>query len=179
MRRAAWWTLTLATACAGDPASEVPEDSGLMATTSDTESTGDTATSPSSGTVPTTPASLDTWLADGAYLAWAAESGPHPSAGPHFGEVRTYVDPLLAGSLSAGSDEHPLGATAVKELYGDGTEVRGYSVMVKIGQGTDGASWYWYEVYDGVVYGDGRGDRTCTGCHRPGTDYVLTPYPLP
>jgi len=178
MRRAFWLTLTLATACADGTADEAPEDSGLTATASDTDPTGDTATS-QSGTVPTTPASLDTWLADGAYLGWEAESGPHPSAGPHFGDVRTYVDPLLAGSLSTGSEEHPLGATAVKELYGDGAEVRGYSVMVKVGEGTDGASWYWYEVYDGVVYGDGRGDRTCTGCHRPGTDYVLTPYPLP
>jgi hypothetical protein len=127
---------------------------------------------------PTEADALLGWLQAGTYLDWPAESGPHPSAGPHFGTVRTFVDDTLFASLQAGNAEHPVGAAAVKELYGNGDQVRGWSVMVKVALGAGDDGWYWYERYDDSVYGDGVGDGTCTGCHGSGVDYVRSPFPL-
>src|SRR5687767_11679023 len=66
------------------------------------------------------------------YVGWQKESKVHPSAGPHGGNVRTYLNDSLFASLSAGSSEHPKGSIAVKELYSSGTEtVTGWAVMEK------------------------------------------------
>lgn len=126
------------------------------------------------------------WLRDGRYLAWPAESAIHQSGGPHFGRVRTYVNPALFDSLSSGAASHPSGAAAVKELYGQGDEVLGWSVMIKVEpeSGATGNGWYWYERFRTTVYGDGRGIGGCTGCHGTGfgsfvsKDFVLAPFPL-
>jgi hypothetical protein len=123
-------------------------------------------------------ADLRPWLESGAYLDWTAESAPLDSAGPHFGVVRTFVNSAMFDSLSAGSDPHPMDAAAVKELYGDGSEVLGWSVMIKVADGSGGDTWYWLEYYQGSTYGDGVGDASCTGCHGDGTDHVLSPFPL-
>lgn len=143
----------------------------------ETETTGSvdcTAEVPSEG------AALLEWLASGAYEAWPAESGPHESTGPHFGAVRTFVNPCLFASLDADAATHPVGAVAVKQLYGDGATVEGHSVMIKVAEGEGGDSWYWLEQYQGNTYADGVGSGLCTGCHGgPGNrDYVLTPWPL-
>lgn len=118
------------------------------------------------------------WLDAKSYAGWLAESAPHDSAGPHFGKVRTYVNAPLAASLAAGAQTHPIGAAAVKELYGDGATVFGWSVLLRAGAGTEGQGWYWYERWQGTVYADGLAASQCTGCHGGGTDYVLTPWPL-
>jgi hypothetical protein len=115
------------------------------------------------------------WLGERSYTAWAAEPALHPSAGPHFGDVRTYVNPALYASLLAGDEEHPVGAAAVKELYGDGDVVLGHTVMIKTTAGGGGGTWYWYERFEGQVYAQSNGAALCTGCHTPGADYVLTP----
>lgn len=143
----------------------------------DSETTGSvdcTAEVPSEG------AALLEWLASGAYEAWPAESGPHESSGPHFGAVRTFVNPCLFASLDADAATHPVGAAAVKQLYGGGNTVEGHSVMIKVAAGEGGDSWYWLEHYQGNTYADGVGSGLCTGCHGgPGNrDYVLTPWPL-
>jgi hypothetical protein len=125
------------------------------------------------------------WLREGRYLAWPAESAIHPSGGPHFGRVRTYVNPALFDSLGSGAASHPSGAAAVKELYGAaGDEVLGWSVMIKVRPESAGNSWYWYERYRNTVYGDGVGIAGCAGCHGAGfgtflsKDFVLAPFPL-
>lgn len=124
-------------------------------------------------------AQLLPWLESGEYLGWPGESGVHPSTGPHFGGVWTYVNDALYQSLESGAPTHPMEAATVKELYGDGDTVRGWSVMVKVqADSASGDGWYWYEIYDGSVYGDGTGLGICTGCHGGGSDYVLTPFPL-
>lgn len=123
-------------------------------------------------------ADLRPWLESGAYLDWTAESAPHDSTGPHFGVVRTFVNEPMFDSLSVGSDPHPIDAAAVKELYGGGSEVAGWSVMVKVADGSGGDTWYWLEYYQGSTYADGVGDSLCTGCHGDGTDHVLSPFPL-
>lgn len=148
-------------------------------TTTDPETTSDDTTGVPSEPPPTDGAALEAWLMAGEYLDWPAESGVHPSTGPHFGGVRTFVNDALFASLQAGATEHPEGAAAVKELYGAGDEILGWSVEVKVqADSAGGDGWYWYEGYQGDVYADGIGAGICTGCHSGGTDYVLTPFPL-
>lgn len=127
---------------------------------------------------PTMSAALITWLQEGRYQQWTAE-GQHPSSGPHFGNVRTFVNDALLRSLDDGSDTHAVGAAAVKELFGgSGSTVRGWSVSVKVSDTGGGSAWYWLEYYNGSTIAAGIGNGICTGCHDGGTDYVCTPYPL-
>lgn len=131
------------------------------------------------GEVPTG-AALLAFLQNGGYLEFEAESARHPSTGPHFGDVRTFVNPPLAQSLAEGAPAHPVGAAAVKELFGDGPAVRGWAVWVKLAaDSADGDAVYWYEIYDGTVYADGAGVGLCTGCHAGGVDFYAGPVPLP
>jgi hypothetical protein len=128
---------------------------------------------------PTETAALRAWLEAGNYLGWAAESGPHPGAGPHFGVVRTFVNDALIASLDAGQPQHPAGAAAVKELYGRGDAgVQGWAVMVKLQDDSNqGRGWYWLEMF-GSFTGGGIGAPGCTGCHSSGNDFVRIPFPL-
>lgn len=128
---------------------------------------------------PTEPAALLAWLQAGGYLDWAAESAPHPSAGPHGGRVRTFLDPAIVASLAAGAPQHPAGAAAVKELYFDGESVRGWAVMVKLRVDSDlGRGWYWFESFGSGEPLEGVGLGLCTGCHAAGRDFVRIPFPL-
>ncbi|MBL9099845.1 MAG: hypothetical protein JNL82_02745 [Myxococcales bacterium] len=169
-------------ACGGDAGdTDAPETSSATSDTGEPPTTGEPAEDP-----PTDEEALAAWLTAGAYRTWPAESGPHASTGPHFGSVRTYVNAALFDSLEAGSAVHPRGAAAVKELYGDVADVRGWSVMIKDFDNStmvdDGDGWYWYESYNGSTFGDAFGDPTCTGCHAPThpdfKDFFLTPFPL-
>lgn len=96
--------------------------------------------------------------------------------------MQTYLNDPLDASLAAKSAEHPAGAASVKELYGDGTKLTGWAVMVKTEAKSDGGQgWFWYEVFDvapGASGIGGQGSATCTGCHARGTDFVRIPYPL-
>ena len=122
---------------------------------------------------------LETWLKAGHYKSWRAESDVHDSQGPHFGKVRAYLNPALYDSLNAKAAQHPNGAVAVKELYGDGQTLRGWSVAIKTAVDSGGgANWYWYEIYNDKVVKDGQGVLLCRSCHFTGRDYVLTPWPL-
>ena len=125
-------------------------------------------------------AALADWLQAGDYKSWRAEGAVHESQGPHFGRVRAYLNQPLFDSLTADNKQHPKGAVAVKELYGeDGDAVRGWAVGIKTGQNSDGgANWYWYELFDGRTVRDGQGVVLCSACHSTGRDYVLTPWPL-
>ena len=130
--------------------------------------------------VPSEGAALLEYLREGSYRGFAAESGPHDSAGPHFGNVQTYINDCLLESLSAGNEPHPQGAAAVKELYGeDGTVVRGWAVMVKVAGGTDADGWYWYEVFDGREFANSVDAGLCVDCHASaGPDGIRSPFPL-
>jgi len=118
------------------------------------------------------------WLQAGGYLPWAAESGVHASSGPHFGGVRTFVNAPLLASLASGASEHPVDSASVKELYGDGGEVVGWSVMIKVAAGGGGDTWYWLEQFGDSRYADSVGAGICTGCHTDGIDFFLSPFPL-
>ena len=128
---------------------------------------------------PTDGAMLLAWLQAGEYLDWTSESAVHPSAGPHFDNVRTYVNDLLLDSLTAGATTHPVDSASVKELYGAAATPQGWAVNVKVSDGEGGNTRYFYEYYDGTTYGDGVGDGTCTGCHGSGSvDFFKSPFPL-
>ena len=129
--------------------------------------------------VPTNSEDLLSWLVAEAYLDWPSESSVHPSTGPHFGDVQTWVTPELVDSLEAGNAEHPAGSATVKELYGTGNERLGWSVSVKLADLSQGGDqWYWYEWFNGSLVAAGDGISVCTGCHSGGQDFVLTPFPL-
>jgi len=129
--------------------------------------------------IPTTAKELLAWLRAGNYLGWTAESAPHPSAGPHFGTVRTFLNPTVFASLAAGQAAHPSGSALVKELYGSGRQVQGWDVMLKAqDDSAGGAGWYWLEYFAGATYADGFGVPVCTGCHSLGNDFVRSQFPL-
>jgi hypothetical protein len=127
---------------------------------------------------PTDTADLLAWLQAGRYLGWPAEGGRHPSSGPHFGSVRTYINDRLNGSLADGAAQHPMDAAAVKELYGSGDTLRGWAVTLRVAETAGGASWYWFEHYNGTTLAAGLNLAGCTGCHAGGTDFVCSPFPL-
>lgn len=126
---------------------------------------------------PTEAGPLEAWLADGTYLAWAAESAVHGTSGPHGDGVRTFVNTSTLDAFAADATVFPAGAALVKELY-SGDALDGWAVMVKVAEGEGGATWYWYERLGASVYADGTDEALCTGCHASGRDFVRTPYPL-
>jgi len=123
---------------------------------------------------------LEAWLVQGSYKTWAAETGVHPSTGPHGGNVRTFVNDVALASLDAQNAEHPMDSATVKELYGNSMdEIIGYAVSLKTApESQGGGTWYWYERVNATIYADDLGVGLCTGCHGGGADYILTPYPL-
>lgn len=107
----------------------------------------------------------------GGYLGWPAEPAPHDSAGPHGGQVRTFVNPPLFESLKLASTNHPSGSVVVKELYSGG-KVTGWAVDWK---GDDG-QWRFFEGFEPALdqYFYTGTDNLCANCHRGGLDHVLT-----
>ncbi len=129
--------------------------------------------------IPLGGAALEAWLKAGHYKPWRSESKPHDSQGPHFGKVRAYLNPSLFDSMQSGVQRHPKDAVAIKELYGHGDTVQGWSVAIKTAADSSGGSnWYWYEIFQNKVVKDGQGVLLCRACHITGQDYVLTPWPL-
>ncbi len=170
------------------PSSETTSAAGTTSTGSDPATTGDATTTTgaddgsSTGALAQTPpigeADLLPWLEAGNYARWAAEAEQHPSAGPHFAAVRTFVNEPLLESLEGGSEDHPVGSAVVKELYGDTPEVGGWAVMVKTAPGSSVDSWYWFEWFTGTTYADENGNNGCGNCHGLGLDFVRTQLPL-
>jgi len=132
---------------------------------------------------PTEKDALFTWLKAGSYKQWVHESAQHKSAGPHPDAVIAYLNKSLDESLAAGNAAHPEGAAAVKELFNPQGALSGWAVSVKTqADSAAGKGWYWYEILgtepDGNVVADGNDVPLCFGCHTPGKDFVLIPYPL-
>lgn len=176
---------TTTTTSTSDPTTTGTETTGVDTdTTTTTTTTTDSTTDPTGGGDQLPPIdsvdALLAWLEAGNYMSWQAESGIHPSSGPHGGQVRTFFNDVLFDSFTQGLTAHPQGAVAVKELWGDGQSIIGWAVEVKVdadSQGGDG--WYWYEKIGMTEYGGGTGISLCYGCHGGGgVDYVLTPWPL-
>ena len=164
--------LVLLLVCVGCAAPD--EDDGLGGAGDGTEMTAD-GPIPEEGGQP-----LLDWLEGRGYAMWEAESGLHDSSGPHFGNVRTYVNDVLLESLEAGNETHPVGSASVKELYGDEMgSVAGWSSMVKLEEDSAGGDgWYWFERFGDSNFADAAGAGACTGCHASGIDFFRTPFPL-
>ena len=124
------------------------------------------------------------WLKAGEYKSWTRETEAHRSVGRHSVTVIAYLNELLNNSLaSSDGSQHPKGSSAVKELFNDENQLNGWAVYVKTdSESANGNNWYWYEILgttpDSYVVADGEGVGQCVGCHAPGKDFVLIPYPL-
>lgn len=127
------------------------------------------------------------FLKEGKYKSFSTqEKNLHPSLGPHqkLGlPVRVFMNDILAKSLDADNEEHPLGATLVKEMYDKDEVLSGWAVMVKTSEKTDGGKgWFWYEVTSTEdptqTAAVGNGVVGCFSCHSVGRDMVRTPYPF-
>ncbi len=109
------------------------------------------------------------------YRAWDRAPGyetRRSSSSPHSEEVDIYIDPTIAGALTAESlDEWPLGSLIVKDGF-DGGDLELIAVMEKRADG-----WFWAEYFDGESKYSGKPD-VCLDCHDAGNDYVLA-FDLP
>ena len=120
----------------------------------------------------TTQDGITEFLETGEYRDWTAEGAIHSS--PTHGTVRTFFNDTLLASLAAVPAAYPKESIAVKEIYEDDEEtLKGWTVEIKVGSGTSGNDWLWYEGftpnYD-EFYGVGL--SACVSCHSSGTDYV-------
>lgn len=129
---------------------------------------------------PTRKGALLRWLKAGSYADWVAEPAVRPSATAHTRFVRTFLNPRLVEDLASGRQGFRRGAAMVKEMYGSTPDrVVGWAVMRKVrARSGRGRGWYFYESLDGSNAGAiaGRGKSVCTGCHRDGVDFLLTPF---
>lgn len=126
---------------------------------------------------------LFSWLSEGKYKDWTHESAQHKSAGPHPAAVIAYLNSVLEESLSSGAKAHPVGSSAVKELYDAGGKLNGWAVSIKTDADSQGGKgWFWYEILgttpDSRVVASANDVPLCYGCHTPGNDFVLIPFPL-
>lgn len=121
---------------------------------------------------------MKAWVEAEEYFDWPSEPALHDSAGPHFGNVRTWISPELEASLLEGDESHPLCSATVKELYGKGTTRRGWSASVKVSDTGSSSDWYWFEIYDGETIAAGTDIDLCVDCHAAGIDSVRTSVPL-
>jgi hypothetical protein len=61
--------------------------------------------------------------------------------------VRIFVNDTLDASMKAGSASHPVGSSAVKEMYDGDGDLQGWAVMQKTQADSEGGKgWFWYEV---------------------------------
>ncbi len=144
---------------------------------------GGAAVAQSADVPPTDEAALLKWLQAGRYKGWAKESAAHPSQGPHPVKVVAHLNPALVRSLTAKAAAHPKGSAAVKELLDADGKPAGWAVSVKTdADSAGGKGWYWYEILGttaaGRVVAKANGVPLCFGCHTPGRDFVLIPFPL-
>lgn len=166
--------------CDCAPLATVTDDGNTAQLVEDAYVTCDTGicTTHSASPPPTDGAALQAWLEAAYYLTWPAESAPHASAGPHFGQVRVFQNERLYQATKTNSAPWPTGSTSIKELFGNGSVPIGWSVSVKLQQNPpSGDGFYWYEIYQGQKYADGLSVPLCVNCHAAGTDYLLTKIP--
>ena len=118
-------------------------------------------------------ASLEKWLMNGAYKAWACEKAAHPArAGSAHSANRICSNDLLSKSASG---EYPVNSASVKELFNGAGAIIGYAVGVRTKTGPADASWFWYERVNATTYANGPGVPLCANCHRNAPrDFIYT-----
>ena len=127
---------------------------------------------------------LMAWLLAGNYRDWESESEVRPSTqGPK--GVRIFLNSSLAGSLFDAEEEHPVGSTAVRELYEEDLEtLSGFALAIKTGNGSRdrAGNWFWFETFglqedmEPIIVGHAA--PGCMPCHSQGVDFIRSFYPL-
>ena len=80
--------------------------------------------------------------------------------------------------MQSGAKQHPKGTVTVKELYGQGSTVQGWSVGIKTAaDSSSGSNWYCYEVFQDKVVKDGQRHTSMPELSLHRARYVLTPWP--
>ncbi|MDO1501652.1 cytochrome P460 family protein [Winogradskyella maritima] len=178
-------------AAKGIGADVIPENSGKREGTKKVVGVWDPAAPTPEGLdteIPLAKESLFAYLQSGAYKKFKTqEKEMHPSQGPHTQiglPVRVFMNDAIATSLAENRDEHPLGASIVKEMFNDKGELAGWAVMVKTQDETEkGLGWFWYEVTSttdsNALAAMGNGVQGCISCHHTGgRDLVRTQFPF-
>ena len=124
--------------------------------------------------VPTTPDEMQAFLEAEGYIDWPSQPVT-TNEGPTHGLKKTYNNTLLNASLAAGNEVHPVGAASVKELYRDPDTRKGWAVEVKVAEGDEADSWYWYYAPSGTLSTEGLGPNFCSNCHSGGSNFVFAP----
>lgn len=128
-------------------------------------------TAPTCSPEPPASSALGDWLRAECYARWPSEPAVHASSMNPSG-IRIFLSPALAASVSGGQEAHPVGAAAVREIYGpDHAQRVGWSASIKTADG-----WFWYEEFTrhGRATVAQREAPGCTGCHDGGRDRVQT-----
>lgn len=116
---------------------------------------------------------LMTWLDAGHYQAWSCEAEPHePRAPSAHSANRICSNDAVAGA--ANTARYPVGAASVKEIFDSQGTLFAFAVSRRVGTGTNGDSWYWFEGTRDTTYADGEGAGGCIGCHGTAHDFVFT-----
>src|SRR5262249_1009040 len=127
--------------------------------------------------VPTERVALAQWLAGRAFLSCTGDPSPRPPQpdSPN-GTVRVFFNPTIEDSLRQGRVPQPAGSVLVKEIY-SGASVEGYSVMLKVREGSSGNDWLFYEAFGESTSTYNVGATGCVGCHARGRDFVRSSLP--
>jgi len=127
--------------------------------------------------VPTERVALAQWLESGAFRSWTADPSLRPpQADSPYGTVRVFFNPTIEASLRQDRVPRPAGSVLVKEVYSGGT-VGGYSVMLKVREGTSGTDWLFYEAFGNSTSTYNLGATVCVGCHVRGRNCVRSTLP--
>lgn len=87
-----------------------------------------------------------------------------------------FFNPTIEDSLRQGRVPQPAGSVLVKEIY-SGASVEGYSVMLKVREGSSGNDWLFYEAFGESTSTYNVGATGCVGCHARGRDFVRSSLP--
>jgi hypothetical protein len=165
--------------------------------TPETSMTAEASAPDASETPPMGAATVEAWLATGAYKKWKCEPAVHMarSPSPH-GFNRICSNDVIESTVDS-PDPWSEGAAAVKELYSSltATTPDGYAVYLKTeSSSAGGANWYWFEIVpsdssaphnEAGVVADGLGTADagppyaiCVSCHgAAGSNAAHTPSP--
>jgi hypothetical protein len=112
-------------------------------------------------------AALESWLAEGHYLAWTCEDGVFaPRLTGNHGRQKICSNQALLASTAG---PYPVGASSVKLLYDSAEAPNGFAVGVKVEEGEGAHTWYWYERRGTSPtmppLAEGVGVPDCAVCH--------------
>lgn len=153
---------------------------GLQTSTSTGGTTGSTTLPASIGELTSTskPQVLQ-FLQSRAYAGWSRLSAT-PVAGAQHGSLLEYYNPTMSQSIGPGRGANFVaapGAIVVLERY-NGSNLIGWSLMAKVAQASEKASWFFYEVANSqpgqasepTAYG--LSVDACATCHAGGFDFL-------